>query len=109
LLSACYPRANSVASATAAHGLGERVWHGTGQRGPTFRPHCWAPDGLEYIDSWVEPNFSRCFQVMRCDDLRLFEQWTLSWRGFGVEIEIIPVVSSQETREVVAPHLHISA
>jgi hypothetical protein len=46
---------------------------------------------------------------MRCDDLRLFEQWTLSWRGFGVEIEIIPVVSSQETREVVAPHLHVSA
>ncbi|NJR24029.1 MAG: DUF3303 family protein [Richelia sp. CSU_2_1] len=20
------------------------------------------PDGLKYIDSWVEPNFSRCFQ-----------------------------------------------
>ena len=24
------------------------------------------PDGLEYIDSWIEPNFSRCFQLMRC-------------------------------------------
>lgn len=22
------------------------------------------PDGLKYIDSWVEPNFSRCFQLM---------------------------------------------
>jgi hypothetical protein len=29
------------------------------------------PDGLEYVDSWVEANFSRCFQLMRCDDLRL--------------------------------------
>ena len=30
------------------------------------------PAGLEYIDSWVEPNFSRCFQLMRCDDLKLW-------------------------------------
>jgi hypothetical protein len=29
------------------------------------------PEGLEYVDSWVEANFSRCFQLMRCDDLRL--------------------------------------
>ena len=28
------------------------------------------PEGLEYVDSWVESNFSRCFQLMRCDDLR---------------------------------------
>jgi len=35
------------------------------------------PEGLKYIDSWVEPNFSRCFQVMECDDLRLFQEWTL--------------------------------
>ncbi len=29
------------------------------------------PEGLEYVDSWVEANFSRCFQLMRCDDLTL--------------------------------------
>jgi len=23
------------------------------------------PDGLEYVDSWVEPNFARCFQLTR--------------------------------------------
>ena len=63
------------------------------------------PDGLKYMDSWVEPNFSRCFQLMECDDLRLFQEWVLQWRGFGVTIEIVPVVSSKETREVVAPHL----
>ena len=22
------------------------------------------PEGLKYINSWIEPNFSRCFQVM---------------------------------------------
>ncbi|MFM7424612.1 MAG: DUF3303 domain-containing protein [Elainella sp.] len=64
------------------------------------------PDGLTYIDSWVEPNFSRCFQLMECDDLRLLQDWILKWRGFGVTFEIVPVVSGQETRELVAPLLN---
>ena len=34
------------------------------------------PKGLEYVDSWVEPNCSRCFQLMRCDDPRLFQEKT---------------------------------
>ena len=63
------------------------------------------PEGLKYIDSWVEPNFSRCFQLMECDDLRLFQGWVLQWRGLGATIEIVPVVSSKETRAVVAPYL----
>jgi len=62
-------------------------------------------EGLEYIDSWVEPNFSRCFQLMRCDDARLLQEWTLQWRGLGATFEIVPVVSSRETRDVVAPYL----
>ncbi len=63
------------------------------------------PEGLEYVDSWVEPNFARCFQVMRCDDARLLQEWVLQWRGLGVSFEIIPVVSSAETRKVVEPRL----
>ena len=63
------------------------------------------PDGLKYIDSWIEPNFSRCFQLMETDDARLFQQWTLQWRGTGATFEIIPVVPSKDTRELVAPYL----
>jgi hypothetical protein len=63
------------------------------------------PEGLEYLDSWVEPNFSRCFQLMRCDDLRLIQAWILQWRGGGVTFEIVPVVASSETRAVVEPYL----
>jgi hypothetical protein len=63
------------------------------------------PDGLKYIDSWVEPNFRRCFQLMETDDARLFQQWILQWRGYGVDFEIVPVVSSAQTREAVAPYL----
>ena len=63
------------------------------------------PDGLKYIDSWIEPNFSRCFQLMECDDLGRFQEWALQWRGYGVSLEIVPVLTSAETREIVAPHL----
>ena len=63
------------------------------------------PEGLEYVDSWVEPTFARCFQLMRCDDLRKFQEWVLQWRGYGVTLEIVPVVPSKETRDVVAPYL----
>ncbi|MGN6699036.1 MAG: DUF3303 domain-containing protein [Thermomicrobiales bacterium] len=63
------------------------------------------PEGLTYLDSWVEPGFGRCFQLMECDDLRLLQAWVLQWRGAGVTFEIVPVVRSAETREVVAPLL----
>lgn len=32
------------------------------------------PEGLKYIDSWVEPNFDRCFQLMEADDPALFQE-----------------------------------
>ena len=63
------------------------------------------PDGLNYIDSWIEPNFDRCFQLMECDDARLLQEWILNCQGFGTTFEIVPVVPSKETREVVAPYL----
>jgi Protein of unknown function (DUF3303) len=63
------------------------------------------PDGLKYLNSWVEPNFGRCFQLMECDDLRLLQTWILSWRGSGVSFEVVPVLSSAETMEVAGPFL----
>ena len=63
------------------------------------------PNGLRYVDSWIEPSFARCFQLMETDDLRLMQEWVLGWRGTGVTFEIVPVVASKETREVVAPFL----
>jgi hypothetical protein len=65
------------------------------------------PAGLEYVDSWIEPNFARCFQLMRCDDLRLLQEWALQWRGLGMSLEIVPVVPSKDTRDVVAPYLDV--
>ena len=32
------------------------------------------PDGLRYVDSWIEPNFDRCFQVMETSDATLLQR-----------------------------------
>jgi hypothetical protein len=63
------------------------------------------PQGLEFVDSWVAADFSRCFQLMRCDDARLFQEWALHWRGLGATLEIVPVVPSSETRVTVERRL----
>ena len=62
------------------------------------------PEGLNYVGSWVEANFDRCFQLMECNDLRLFQEWVVQWQDL-VEFEIIPVVPSKETIEAVTPML----
>jgi hypothetical protein len=62
------------------------------------------PDGLRYVDSWVEPNLDRCFQLMECDDPRLFLEWVARWRDL-VEFEIVPVVPSKDAAAAMAPLL----
>ena len=66
------------------------------------------PEGLKYVNSWVEPNFNRCFQLMECDELRLFQEWILQWQDLG-EFEIVPVVSSKETAELMIKYRNKSA
>jgi hypothetical protein len=62
------------------------------------------PEGLKYVGSWIEANFDRCFQLMECDDARMFQQWIVQWQDL-VEFEIVPVVPSKETTEVITPML----
>ena len=63
-----------------------------------------APAGLTYVGSWIEANFDRCFQLMECDDPRLFQAWIARW-GDLADFEIVPVVPSAETVEVMTPLL----
>ncbi len=62
------------------------------------------PEGLKYVGSWIEANFDRCFQLMECDDPRLFQQWVVRWQDL-IEFEIIPVVPSKEIMEAITPML----
>ena len=62
------------------------------------------PEGLSYVGSWIEANFDRCFQLMECDDPRLLQDWLLSW-GDLMQCEIVQVVPSDQTRELVTSRL----
>lgn len=53
------------------------------------------PDGLKYIDSWLEVDRERCFQLMECDDARRFEQWVARWNDL-VDFEIAAVQTSND-------------
>ncbi len=62
------------------------------------------PEGLIYKESWIEANFNRCFQLMECDDASLLQEWILQWRDL-MEFEIVPVVESKKTSDVVKKFL----
>ncbi len=62
------------------------------------------PDGLDYVSSWVDLDFTVCFQLMKTDDEALFEQWTSKWEDL-VDFEVIPVRTSAEASELIAPRL----
>ena len=61
-------------------------------------------EGLKYVDSWVEANFDRCFQLMECEDAKLLQKWVFEWQDL-VDFEIVPVVSSKETTDTIDPML----
>jgi hypothetical protein len=60
------------------------------------------PEGLRYLDSWIEANFERCFQVMECDDAVALQRWVLLWRDL-VDFEIVPITPSKAVRALFAP------
>ena len=75
---------------------------------PVYRRFCdhgrLAPNGLQYISSWVDEKFERCFQIMETADRELLDQWITNWSDI-VEFEVFPVVSSKEAAETMAPRL----
>jgi hypothetical protein len=62
-----------------------------------------SPD-LRYVASWVTDDFRRCYQIMECADRALLDEWMARWNDL-VEFEVIPVVTSAEAAEALAPRL----
>jgi hypothetical protein len=54
-----------------------------------------APDGLTYVESWVDESLQVCFQVMRTDRRELLDEWMAQWSDL-VDFEVYPVVTSAE-------------
>ena len=63
-----------------------------------------APEGLQYISSWVDENLQKCFQLMETDDPALLDEWISNWSDI-VTFEVYPVISSKEAAERVGPLL----
>ena len=63
-----------------------------------------APEGLQYLSSWVDERFERCFQLMEAVDRTLLDQWIANWSDV-VDFEIFAVVASAEAAESIAPRL----
>jgi hypothetical protein len=63
-----------------------------------------APAGLNYVSSWVDESFRRCFQLMETDDRNRLDEWIANWSDL-VEFEVFPVMTSQEAAEKISPNL----
>jgi hypothetical protein len=63
-----------------------------------------APEGLQYVSSWVDENLERCFQLMETADRKFLDEWIANWSDI-VDFDVYPVISSQEATERVLPRL----
>ena len=60
------------------------------------------PEGLEYVDSWVDERLDRCFQLMETDQPELFERWIAQWDDLA-DFEVVPVIASAEAARRAGP------
>ena len=60
-----------------------------------------APPNVQYVASWVDTNFERCFQLMEAPDSAALEVWLSNWRDI-VGFEYWPVITSAEAVRRVA-------
>jgi len=63
-----------------------------------------APDGVTYHASWVDLEYTRCFQVMEAESEAELLEWTRNWEDL-VAFEIVPVRTSAAAAAAIAPQL----
>ena len=77
----------------------------------TFRPGCkekvyerfhqkgrMLPEGLAYLNSWLEKEGNRCFQLMETDEPSLFQTWLEEWKDL-VRIEVVELGEKPQTQD----------
>jgi Protein of unknown function (DUF3303) len=67
-----------------------------------FREHGrMAPDDVKYVASWVDFEFTRCFQVMEAENEARLKEWTKHWEDL-TDFEIVPVRTSAEAAAAIS-------
>lgn len=77
----------------------------------TFRPGCkekvyerfhqkgrMLPEGLAFLNSWLEKEGNRCFQLMETDEPSLFQTWLEEWKDL-VRIEVVELGEKPQTQD----------
>ena len=63
-----------------------------------------APEGLNYISSWVDIKMEKCFQIMETNEEALIYKWIDNWKDI-VEFEVFPIMSSKDSYDKISPLL----
>ena len=56
-----------------------------------------APDGVTYVNSWIDEHVNICYQVMESPSREKLNEWIDKWEDL-VEFEVIPVITSAEAK-----------
>jgi hypothetical protein len=72
-------------------GCKEKVYERFHQKGRML------PEGLTYVNSWLEKDGDRCFQLMATDDPSLFEVWLEHWRDLAA-MEVVELGEKPEAQ-----------
>ncbi len=60
-----------------------------------------APDDVKYVASWVDLEFTRCFQVMEADSEARLSEWTKHWDDL-TDFEVVQVRTSAEAAAIMS-------
>jgi hypothetical protein len=56
-----------------------------------------APDGVTYVNSWIDEHIAVCYQVMESPSREKLNEWIDKWSDL-VDFEVIPVITSAEAK-----------
>ncbi len=58
------------------------------------------PEGVHYINSWINEDVSICYQVMESESEEDLQEWISHWNDLA-DFEVIPVITSAQAKEKV--------
>ena len=56
------------------------------------------PDGLGYINSWIDENITVCYQIMQTESIEKIYEWISHWNDLA-DFEVISVITSAQAKE----------
>lgn len=58
------------------------------------------PQGVHYINSWINEDITACYQVMESDTEKKIYEWIQNWNDLA-DFKVIPVITSLQAKEKV--------